>query len=228
MSAFINPELLGFLTQLKSNNNKVWFEENKKKYTELREEYVGFMDSLLLKVRGLEDIPLVEAKKTVFRIYRDVRFAKDKTPYKINISSIIDRGPSWYFKCSFYIHIEPGASFIAGGVWEPSPAALKAIRQEIDYNPLPLLAILNSENFKRNFGKMEGDKLIKAPKDYPADHPNIDLLKHKQLIISKKLSDTEILAPDFQAQIFELYKNALPFFNYFDVVLKEISEEAKK
>jgi uncharacterized protein (TIGR02453 family) len=228
MAATIQPEIFRFCEELKQNNNKPWFEANKPRYEKLKEGFTVFMTELLVRLQKIDNLPGIDPKKTVFRIYRDVRFSKDKTPYKSHMAAVIDRGPKWQNKCGFYIHLEPGGCFIGGGAWEPSPQALKAIRQEIDYNAEPLLDILNDREFKKLFGGLGGDRLMKAPKDYLIDHPHIDLLKHKQFLVSRPFTDEEVLSATFQDELVKTYKTALPFFNYLDIVLKEATEGEKE
>ncbi len=224
MAAMISPKYGLFFKELKENNHKPWFEANKKRYEDIKSEFTFFMAEFLDHIRLVDELPHLEAKKTIFRIYRDVRFAKDKTPYKTHIAAVIDRGKDWHSKCGFYIHIEPGNSFVGGGAWEPTKDALKAIRQEIDYNGTALLDLMNQRDFKKMFGTIGGDKLKTIPRDYAATHPNIELLKHKQFLISRKFSDEEITSKDFLNELVATYKAALPFFNYFDVVFKEVHE----
>lgn len=226
MSVSISPRYWTFFKELKENNNKVWFEQNKDRFADIKTEFTEFMATFLDRIKLIDELPPLEPKKTVFRIYRDVRFAKDKTPYKTHIAAVIDRGKTWQSKCGFYIHIEPGNSFVGGGAWEPEKDALKAIRQEIDYNADELLGIINDPMFISHFGHISGDKLKTAPKDYSAEHPNIELLKHKQYLVSRKFSDKEVVDKGFVDELVATYKAALPFFGYFDVVFKEVHENA--
>ncbi len=224
MSPVISPRYGSFFTELKDNNNKPWFEANKDRYQLIKDEFTLFMAEFLERIKTFDKIPELDPKKTIFRIYRDVRFAKDKTPYKTHIAAVIDRGKDWHSKCGFYIHIEPGNSFVGGGAWEPTKESLKAIRQEIDYNPEPLLELLSSKAFTNTYGNISGDKLKLMPKDYPTDHKHAELLKHKQFLFSKKFTDLEIVDKHFIDKLVDCYKVALPFFNYFDVVFKEVHE----
>ncbi|MES2627676.1 MAG: DUF2461 domain-containing protein [Bacteroidota bacterium] len=221
----ISPKYCLFFKELKENNNKPWFELNKDRFNEIKDEFTLFMADFITEIKELEPLPDLVPKKTVFRIYRDVRFSKDKTPYKTHIASVIDRGRNWQSKCGFYIHIEPGNSYIGGGAWEPTKEALKGIRQEIDYNPQELIDIIENPEFVAAYGKISGDKLKTTPKDYTADHPQIELLKHKQFLISKKFTDNEVVDKNFINVLLAHYKIALPFFNYFDVVFKEVGEK---
>lgn len=225
MAHSISPKYCFFFRELKENNNKAWFELNKDRYNEIKDEFILFMADFIDRIKALDEIPVLEPKKTVFRIHRDVRFAKDKTPFKTHIASVIDRGKDWHHKCGFYLHIEPGNCFVGGGAWEPTKEALKAIRQEIDYNPSELISLLNDKNFIHHFGHITGDKLKTAPRDYNMDHPQIEFLKHKQFLVSKKFSDKEVVDKNFINLLVETYQASLPFFNYFDVVFKEVGEK---
>ncbi len=131
--SIITKETFHFLNQIKVNNNKPWFEKNRPRYEKARTEYLGFVTNLINGIRKIEPIPEKEPVKYIQRIYRDIRFSKDKTPYKSHFSSIIERGPE-NRKCPLYIQIQPGRSMMGGGIWDPPAETLKLVRQEIDYN----------------------------------------------------------------------------------------------
>ncbi|HEY2350029.1 MAG TPA: DUF2461 domain-containing protein, partial [Puia sp.] len=144
--SIITKETFHFLNQIKLNNNRPWFEKNRTVYEKARSEYLGFVTKLLNGIRKLESIPEKEAGKYIQRIYRDIRFSKDKTPYKSHFSSIIERGPE-NRKCPLYIQIQPGRSMMGGGIWDPTAETLKMVRQEIDYNSAALKRIINAKDF---------------------------------------------------------------------------------
>ena len=156
-------------------------------------------------------------KKYVPRIYRDVRFSKDKSPYKNFISSLIERAPD-YKKCPFYISISPDSSFISGGIWQPEPELLNKVRQEIDYNGSEFNKILNKKSFVDLFGKLSGDALVRPPKGYEADNPNIELLKLKQYIATRNFSDEMVTSKRFISELCTYYEESLPFLQFLDVV----------
>ncbi len=214
----ISKDTFIFLNKIKSNNNKPWFEKNRHLYEKARAEYLGFMTGLVEGIRKIELIPEKEPAKYIHRIYRDIRFSKDKTPYKIHFSSIIERGPE-NRKCPFYIHVQPDNSTIGGGIWDPSPETLKMIRQEIDYNSAGLKKVMNSKEFLKHFGKIHGEKLSRPPKGYEESNPNIELLKFKQLYVQRSLDDDLVLSKQLIPEILKLYKAALPFFTFFDVAM---------
>ncbi len=216
----IQKETFYFFSEIGKNNNKPWFEKNRSKYEKVRENFFEFIEDLLVQIRKIEPIYEKDLKKYASRIYRDVRFSKDKSPYKNHISGLVERAPD-YKKCPMYIHIQPGKSFIGGGVWQPEPPLLQKIRQEIDYNSSEFNSIINKKSFVNLFGKLSGDSLVRPPKGYEADNPNIELLKLKQYIITKKFDDDMVSSKEFVKEICKCYKEALPFFNFLDVVKGE-------
>lgn len=213
----IKQETLKFFKEISANNNKPWFEKNKARYEAVKENYLEFVEELLPHIRKLEPIFEKDLKKYASRIYRDIRFSKDKSPYKNNISGLIERAPD-HKKCPLYIHIQPGGSFIGGGVWQPEPDLLSKVRQEIDYNGSEFNKIINKKSFVNLFGKLTGESLVRPPKGYEADNPNIDLIKLKQYIVHRNFSDEMVCSNDFVKEVVATYKEALPFFNFFDVV----------
>jgi len=218
--ALISKDTFHFLNQIKTNNNKPWFEKNRALYEKARAEYLGFVTRLVEGIGRIEGIPEKEPSKYVQRIYRDIRFSKDKTPYKSFFSSIIERGPE-NRKCPLYIQIQPGRSMMGGGIWDPSPETLKKIRQEIDYDGIGLKKIINSKEFLKHFGKISGARLSRPPKGYEADNPNIELLKFKQLFVQRMFEDEMVLSKDLIPEILKSYKAALPFFTYFEIAMGE-------
>ena len=209
-----------FLLQIKNNNNRPWFERNRPTYENARTEYTAFIAKLVEGIRKIEPIPEKEPAKYVQRIYRDIRFSKDKTPYKSHFSSIIDRGPE-YRKCPLYIQLQPGRSMVGAGVWDPPAETLKKIRQEIDYNGTGLRKIINAKEFLKYFGKISGEKLLRHPKGYEADNPNIDFLKFKQLFVQRNFEDDLVLSKQLIPEILKTYKAGLPFLHFFDTAMGE-------
>ena len=218
--SLISKDTFHFLNQIALNNNKPWFEKNRPLYDKARAEYLAFVTKLVEGIRKIEVIPEKEPAKYVQRIYRDIRFSKDKTPYKKFFSSLIERGPETR-NCPLFILIQPGRSMMGGGVWDPPAETLKKIRQEIDYNSAGLKKIINSKDFLKHFGKISGTKLARPPKGYEADNPNIDLLKFKQLYVQRNLEDGLVLSKQLIPEILKSYKVAQPFFNFFDVAMGE-------
>jgi uncharacterized protein (TIGR02453 family) len=220
----MNKDLLKFLTQLKKNNNKEWFDKNRPAYEALRKQFTELVQQIINDITDFDDkVKGIEAKNTLFRINRDIRFSKDKTPYKKNFSAFISVKGRKSFGPGYYIHIQPGnESFVAGGVYMPEKGILDKIRQEIDYNGEQLLKILNKESFKRTFGVMEEDKLLRAPKGYEEDNPYIDLIKYKSFIVSKGITDKEIEEGKLKSLTKKYCKEMLPFIEFlYPAVLEE-------
>lgn len=181
----IKQETFDFLEQLRENNNREWFQENKAWYEEAKQNVEQFTEEILSFIREIDQsIPAhLTAKKSIMRIYRDIRFSKNKTPYKTNFGISISAGGKATGTPGYYFHIEPNKSFIAGGYWAPEATDLKAMRQEIDYNTSDFLKIIESKEFKDYFGGLEREDTLKfAPKGYEVDHPHIALLKLKSFV----------------------------------------------
>ena len=206
-----------FLKNIKSNNNRDWFEKNKDRYLEAKEEHEIFIDKIIKGIAKFDKkiSPDMKAKECVFRIYKDVRFSKDKTPYKTNFGASMSPGGKKSLIAGYYLHAEPGASFLAGGVWMPEPDMLNAIRQEIDYNPDPFFKILNSASFKKYFKGLDDEgKLKTAPKGFDKEHPHLEILKNKHFLVSHHFSDKEMNDPDADKLIIAAFKAMHPFLEY--------------
>jgi uncharacterized protein (TIGR02453 family) len=192
----IQPQTLEFLKELEDNNNREWFQANKERYESARENLIDFTAGI---ITGLHKIDPgvngdLDAKKCVMRIYRDIRFSKNKTPYKNNFGVSIPASGLKLGGVEYYLHVQPGKSFIAGGYWMPEPEHLKAIRQEIDYNAADLKKTIDDKEFIKLFGEFrKQDQLKTVPRDYSADNENIDLLKLKSFIVSHQLTDKELM-----------------------------------
>lgn len=208
---------LDFLEDLRFNNNKTWFDENRKRYDQARAYFEALVTDVIDHFSGIEDLGKTTAKDCIFRINRDVRFSKDKTPYKSNFGALIGSGGRKTTERSYYINLEPGGSFIAGGVYAPLPEHTKAIREAIDSdNGKKLSTILKNTDFKKYFGEMQGDSLKTAPKGYASDHPAIELLKRKQFLAMHQIDDADVLKDDFTAHILAVCKAMKPFERYFN------------
>ncbi len=215
----LKQSTLDFLKKLKLNNNKDWFEKNRKAYDVARADQLAFISEILKGMSKWEDrVKGIEPKKCTMRINRDIRFSKDKSPYKSSLSFFIRPSGA---NGGYYFHLEPGATFIGGGLYGLEPVQIKAVRQEIDYNLDEFEKILNNKNFKKHFPVLKGDALQNAPKDYPKDHPGIEYLKHKDFIISEKLEDKELVAADLIKKAGEIYKTMQPFMLFMDRALEK-------
>ena len=214
----VSPSSLQFIRELKENNNRPWFNDNKSRYQEAQAEMAALAESLIERMNEHDELEPVTGKKSLFRIYRDVRFSKDKSPYKTHLSGSLVRATKWR-RGGYYFHVEPGASFIGGGFWAPNKEDLLRIRQEIAMDAAPLRKIIAAPSFVETFGKLEGDQLKTAPKGFDRDHPNIDLLRYKQFLLSRSFTDEEVCSPDFVDKMNTAFQNMRPFFDFMSDVL---------
>lgn len=216
----ITNDTIKFLKDLKKNNNRDWFLENKPRYETAKKQFEGFIDDLIAEIGKFDpSISHHTGKECVFRIYRDVRFSKDKSPYKTHLGAHITpaaKKSDIHTRAGYYIHIEPGASMLAGGAYLPPGPWIKAIRQEIAYNADEFRSILNSDSFKKHFGQMEGEQLKKAPQGYAPDHPEIDLLRYKSLLASNKPDDKTVLSNNFLGYCSEVFEALYPFDRFLN------------
>lgn len=215
---FIDNSVLNFLKDLKQNNNREWFTENKPNFQRENEKFISFADQLLVELGKTDHIETPNGKKSVFRIYRDIRFSKDKTPYKTHFSGSFKRATE-QLRGGYYYHIEPGNSFIGGGFWGPNAKDLLRIRKEIAADASELRTIINSKQFIKTFSSLDGERLRTAPRGFDKNHPDLDLLQLKQFIIHKKFSDKEVLDEKFPKKVINTFKAMRPFFDYMSSVL---------
>jgi uncharacterized protein (TIGR02453 family) len=209
--------ILRFLQSLSRNNNRDWFEKNKGTYLTAKDHFDQFLEKLLAEMSTWDDgLSGLNPRKLAFRIYRDVRFSRDKRPYKTNMGAGISPGGKMVQDPGYYVHIEPGnKSMIAGGVYMPDAANLAKIRQEIDYHPDRFMAILNDRKFKKNFPQLDDfDKLKTAPKGFPKDHPLVEILKHKSFIVSHGFTDAEVKDKKFLRKISEVARKIKPLNDF--------------
>ena len=201
-----------FLKQLAKNNTKEWFDVNRKTYETSKEEFVAMVKSVLDKSATFDKgLASLEPKKCLFRINRDIRFSKDKSPYKLNMVASMNPGGKKEMGAGYYMHIEPGKSFLAGGCYMPDSLVLTKIRQEIDYNTADFKKILNAKDFKTYFKDLsQEDKLKTAPKGYEKTHPEISLLQHKHFIVVHNLKDSEVTDKHFPTYASKVFKSMLP------------------
>ncbi len=217
----IAPSTLRFLSALKKNNNKDWFDKHKDEYLSAKENMELAVNEVIRAISVFDkSLSGLKGKDCVFRIYKDVRFSKDKTPYKTNMGASINANGKKAVEPGYYIHIEPGNSFIAGGMWMPPGEELKKIRQEIDYNPKPLKKTLSNPAFKKYFGGLaEEYKLKTSPKGYAKDHPEIELLRYNSFIVWSKIPDKIITSKSFVKEIAKGAKIMKPFLDYLKVAI---------
>ena len=209
--------ILKFLKSIAKNNDREWFEKNKPKYLEAKQLHEDFLEVLhkeLLKFD--EGLAGLNPRKLAFRIYRDVRFSKDKRPYKVNMGAGFSPKGKMMQDPGYYIHIEPGnKSFVAAGLYMPDSTNLAKIRQEIDYNSKGFLKILNDKNFKKYFNGLDDfDRVKTAPKGYPKDHPQLELLKNKSFISSHAFTDAQVNDKKFVKKVAEVCKAIKPLNDF--------------
>ena len=209
----IQSQTLDFLKELVDNNNREWFQANKERYDKARENVIELTAGIITKLHQVD--PGVSAdldpKKCVMRIYRDIRFSKNKIPYKNNFGVSLPASGTKLGGVEYYLHIQPGKSFIAGGYWMPEAEHLKAIRQEIDYNADELKTIIDDAAFIKLFGEFrKQDQLKTIPRDYSADNENIDLLKLKSFIVSHSLKDKELMSSKATDEIVTVCRSLYP------------------
>ncbi len=211
MSPTLFP-VFDFLIELKSNNDRTWFNEHKDQYEKAHFSMINFAEALLAEMRSHDSISTVSGKKSLYRIYRDVRFSKNKLPYKCSWSGSFKRATA-SLRGGYYYHIEPTNSFLAGGFFGPSPADLKHIRNQIDQDDGSLREVLASEPLKSYFGGLNGNQVKTAPKGFAKDNPAIDLLRYKQFILTHHFSDQEVLGKDFHLKLSDGFRKLRPFFD---------------
>ncbi|MEO2099641.1 MAG: DUF2461 domain-containing protein [Flavobacteriaceae bacterium] len=210
----INPDVFTFYQELKENNTREWFEPQKQRFKELEGEVNVFNEGVK---EGLELNDEIEKVK-MFRIYRDVRFSKNKTPYKTHFGISFHRKKP-QLRGGYYMHISPGESFIATGFWNPNPADLIRIRKELEMDAQELRDLMASPAFIKVWGSLQGDRVKTAPKGFAKDHPNIDLIRHKQFLFIKKFDDKSVLSSRFQNEVITDFIAIRPFFDYMTNVL---------
>ena len=206
---------LQFLRNLEKNNNREWFNENKTLYQEAQQDVISFVEKLIEEMADFdEEMGKLEAKKSVFRIYRDTRFSKDKTPYKTNFGAGLGMGKGNKIS-GYYLHIEPGKSFLAGGVYKPEPSVLKTIRQEISAFGDEFKAILEQDEFRNYFrGLSVEDKLKKVPQGFEKDHKMAEYLKLKHFIVTHPISDEQLLSENAVKEFTKIFKAMKPLNDF--------------
>jgi uncharacterized protein (TIGR02453 family) len=220
----LQSSTLSFLKALKKNNNREWFQTNKTKYEAAKDDFTGFVNALISDLGKVHKPYLgLDTKDCIFRIYRDVRFSKNKDPYKTNMGAYFSEGGKKSSLAGFYIQVEPGNSFIAGGCWMPPPAVLKAIRQEIDYNRKPFEKIISRSSFKKLFGELSDTRLKTTPKGYASDHPAIQHLKQTSFIVTMPLRDEVITSKKLNGICRDALTTMKPFLEFLNAAIREVS-----
>jgi uncharacterized protein (TIGR02453 family) len=216
----IKKSTLDFLTAIKCNNNREWFLDNRPLYLEAKDNFETFVQEIIDKIILFESIMKgLEAKNCVYRINRDIRFSNDKSPYKSHFGAFIVRGGKKNGDrfAGYYFHIEPGKSMMAGGAYTPPAPWLSSIREKISDYPDEFIKITRAKDFIKYFGSIDGEKLKTAPKGYPKDHPNIELLKYKSYLVANEASDKIVLGKDFQEHAINVFKAMKPLNDYLNI-----------
>lgn len=215
----LQTSTLQFLKQLQKNNNKPWFDTNRAKYESAKEDFLSFTGQLIKAISAFDEtISHLQPKECVFRINRDVRFSKDKRPYKNNMAAYFNKAGKKGLGAGYYLHIEPGKSFAAGGIWMPEPPVLASIRQEIDYSLSDWKKVIGNPAFKKMFpeGLEQNNILSRPPKGYDDSNPAIEYIKLKSFIVTRSISDEEVGKKDLAknvAKIFAAMKPLVDFIN---------------
>ncbi len=210
----ISKTTLDFLKRLKKNNNRDWFNTHKKEFQFEQAKIKSFYTALKEALTTHDEIE----KLKIFRIYRDVRFSKDKTPYKTHFGGHYVRATK-RLRGGYYLQISPGESFLAGGFWAPNKEDLLRIRKEFEIDATEIKGIINDTTFVSHFGVLEGVSLKTAPRGFDKNHPDLDLIKMKQFIIIHKFTDVEVLSDNFLEKVNESFKAMRPFLNYMSEIL---------
>lgn len=211
----LQNNILPFLTDLSENNNREWFNENKDRFILAKEDFNHFVDFLLARISEFD--PLLkgtESKDCIFRIYRDVRFSKDKNPYKTHFGAYMAPGGRKAMNPGYYIHIDPAESFIGGGLYSPPPDKLKMVRENILEDPEGFISIIENEDFKNNLKLFDNDKLKTAPKGFPKDFEHIDLLRYKHYVPTKQLENKLLGKDNFIDTLLDYFELIKPFNDY--------------
>lgn len=216
-------KVIDFLKELQQNNNRDWFQTNKKSYEQAKADFEQLLSRVIAGITSFDtSIGVPEPKDCIFRIYRDVRFSPNKLPYKTHFGAYIAQGGKKSMLPGYYIHIEPGVSFAGGGVYHPDAAMLKKIRQEIYFNAEEMLSIVKNQAFENTFGGLSPEDMLKRPpRDFPRDFPHIDLLLYRSYISSNKISDKELLSANLDKTVIETFQTLYPLNRFLRRALEQ-------
>ena len=215
-------EILQFLKELDLNNQRDWFEANRGRYEKTRKDFLELTATLIDEIRKFdEEVPQLQPKDCMFRIFRDVRFSNDKRPFKTNFGSYIARGGRKSGFAGYYLHIQPGEYFVSGGVYMPSPENLASIRQEIYYHTMEYLGLIGTKSFETTFDQHYFDPLKTAPKGFPKDWEYIGLIRNRSYGFGKSLTEAELLDEKFVEKCQSLYRMLQPLNHFFNRAISE-------
>ena len=215
----LQASTLKFLKDLKKNNNKPWFEKNKSVYLSAKEDLEGFAERLIEGLGKTDaDIAPLQAKDCTYRIYRDVRFSRDKTPYKTHMGAYLNKGGKKMPTAGYYFHLEPGSNMAGGGLWMPAAPELGKVRQEIDYNYEEWSKLLSARRFSKIFpdGPDQDELLSRPPKGYDAANPAIEFLKLKSFVVTRTLTDQQMLSRSLLKEVLQTFEAMHPYIQFLN------------
>jgi len=214
MSTQISKASFDFLKELEKNNNREWFTENKERFKSHETAVKAFYNAAMENLNKHDQIE----KLKIFRIYRDVRFSKDKTPYKAHFAGSFSR-MGLERRGGYYLRIKPGETFLAAGFWQPNKEDLLRIRKELELDASEFRTVVNKKSFKEVWGELQGETLKTAPKGFDKEHPDIDLLRYKQFIFTRNFTDKEVLSKNFLDEVDSSFKAIRPYFDLMSSIL---------
>lgn len=214
----LQSSTIQFLKALKKNNNKEWFDKNRKIYEQAKADYLNFVTILLNEIQGFDtSLMELQPKQCIFRLNRDVRFSKNKDPYKTNFGASFSKGAKKIQTAGYYFHLEPGENFVGGGLWMPMAPDLNKVRQEIDYCFKEFSSILKKPNFKTTYGDMDNSmKLVRPPKGFDIDNPALEYLKLKSFVVTRTIKDTELTEKQLVKNVVKDFKTIAPLVHFLN------------
>ncbi len=214
----LQSSTIQFLKALKKNNNKEWFDKNRKIYEQAKADYLNFVTIMLNEIQGFDtSLMELQPKQCIFRLNRDVRFSKNKDPYKTNFGASFSKGAKKIQTAGYYFHLEPGENFVGGGLWMPMAPDLNKVRQEIDYCFKEFSSILKKPNFKTTYGDMDNSmKLVRPPKGFEIDNPALEYLKLKSFVVTRSIKDTELTDNQLVKNVVKDFKTIAPLVHFLN------------
>ncbi len=214
----LQSSTIQFLKALKKNNNKEWFDKNRKIYEQAKADYLNFVTIMLNEIQGFDtSLMELQPKQCIFRLNRDVRFSKNKDPYKTNFGASFSKGAKKVQSAGYYFHLEPGENFVGGGLWMPMAPDLNKVRQEIDYCYKEFSSILKKPAFKSTYGDMDNSmKLVRPPKGFDIDNPALEYLKLKSFVVTRSIKDTELTDNQLVKNVVKDFKTIAPLVHFLN------------
>jgi uncharacterized protein (TIGR02453 family) len=215
-------EVFDFLRDLEAHNQKPWFQENKDRYEAAKSRFEAFVGELIQGLAPFDpEIASVEVKETTYRIYRDVRFSPDKSPYKNHMGAYLVKGGKKSLRGGYYVHVQPGEAFLAGGIWCPDPALLKVLRREVHDRMDEFVSIVQNPRFTDYFALDASNKLKKVPAPFASDTPNADWLKYKSYAVTSPVSEAFFDRSDVVEQCVERFQRLIPLNRFLNEAVDE-------